>query len=237
MQLFYQANIVDGINLLNEEESRHIQKALRLTVGDTIRLTDGKGYYYEAQLAPNQGRSSAFKVLTKTLSPAPKHSIHIAIAPTKNADRIEWFVEKVVELGIQQISFISCDNSERKTINLDRIEKKAISAMKQSGQYHLPMINELIPFKQFAKTVKEEERFIGFVDEENPHHLKDLAKSKSSYVILIGPEGDFSEAELNLSYTNNFKKVSLGSTRLRTETAGIAACHILNLVNTQSVDL
>ncbi len=231
MQLFYQADIVDGINLLDEEESRHIQKALRLTVGDTIRLTDGKGYYYEAQLAPNQGRSSAFKVLTKTRSPAPKHSIHVAIAPTKNADRIEWFVEKVVELGIQQISFVLCDNSERKTINLDRIEKKAISAMKQSGQYHLPMINGLIPYKQFVKTVKEEERFIGFVDEENPHRLKDLAKSKSSYVILIGPEGDFSEAELNLSYTHNFKKVSLGSTRLRTETAGIAACHILNLVN------
>jgi len=231
MQLFYQANIVDGINLLDEEESRHIQKALRLTVGDTIRLTDGKGYYYEAQLAPNQGRSSAFKVLTKTLSPAPKHSIHVAIAPTKNADRIEWFVEKVVELGIQQISFVLCDNSERKTINLDRIEKKAISAMKQSGQYHLPMINELIPYKQFVKTVKEEERFIGFVDDENPHHLMNLAKSNDSYVILIGPEGDFSNAELELAIENKFKKISLGSTRLRTETAGIAACHILNLVN------
>ena len=231
MQLFYQANIVDGINLLDEEESRHAQKVLRLTVGDTIHLTDGKGCYYEGLLAPNQGKSSTFKVVNKTFSPPLKHSIHIAIAPTKNADRIEWFVEKAVEIGIQKISFILCDNSERRSINLERVEKKAISAMKQSGQYYLPLINEMVTLKQFVQSVKEKERFIGFVDDENPHHLMNLAKSNDSYVILIGPEGDFSNAELELAIENKFKKISLGSTRLRTETAGIAACHILNLVN------
>jgi 16S rRNA (uracil1498-N3)-methyltransferase len=233
MQLFYQANIVDGINLFDEEESRHAQKVLRLTVGDTIQLTDGKGCYYEGLLTPNQGKSLTFKVVNKTFSSPLKHSIHIAIAPTKNADRIEWFVEKAVEIGIQKISFILCDNSERRSINLERVEKKAISAMKQSGQYYLPLINELVPLKQFVKSVKEEERFIGFVDEENPHHLMNLAKSNDSYVLLIGPEGDFSKAELELAIENKFKKISLGSTRLRTETAGIAACHILNLVNSK----
>jgi 16S rRNA (uracil1498-N3)-methyltransferase len=231
MHLFYQANIADGINQFDEAESKHVQRVLRLSIGDTIHLTDGKGFLYEAQLTLTKTKNSSFKIVDKTYFPPPNYYIHIAIAPTKNADRIEWFAEKVMELGIQQISFVLCDNSERKTINLDRIEKKAISAMKQSGQYHLPMINELIPYKQFVKTVKEEERFIGFVDEENPHHLKNLAKKKSNYVILIGPEGDFSKAELDLAIENKFKKISLGSTRLRTETAGIAACHILNLIN------
>ncbi len=231
MQLFYQATITEDINLLDEEESKHIQRVLRLSVGDTIHLTDGKGFLYEAKLTPNQGKISTFNVINKTLFPAPNYFIHIAIAPTKNADRIEWFVEKAVEIGIQKISFILCDNSERRTINMDRIQKKAISAMKQSGQYYLPILNDIVPLKTIISNTKEEELFIGFVDEQNQTHLKTIAKPNSQYFVLIGPEGDFSKNELNLAQKLNFKKVSLGSSRLRTETAGLAACHILNLLN------
>jgi len=233
MHLFYQANIADGINQLEEEESKHVQRVLRLSVGDTIHVTNGKGFLYEAQLTPITTKSSSFKIVNKTVFPPANYSIHIAIAPTKNADRIEWFVEKAVELGIQQISFILCDNSERKSINLERIEKKAISAMKQSGQYHLPRINNIKPFKEFIQSAKEEELFIGFVDEQNPSHLQTTATPGKTYLILIGPEGDFSKNELALALQLNCKKVSLGANRLRTETAGIAACHILNLVNTK----
>jgi len=232
MQLFYQPNIAEGINQLDEEESKHVQRVLRLSVGDTINLTDGKGFLYEALLTPATAKNSSFKIVNKTYFPPPNYSIHVAIAPTKNADRIEWFVEKAVELGIQQISFILCDNSERKSINLERIEKKAISAMKQSGQFHLPILNDIVPLKQFVKSLKEEELFIGFVDEQNPSHLQSRATPGKSYLVLIGPEGDFSKNELSLVLQSSFTKISLGSTRLRTETAGIAACHVLNLVNT-----
>jgi 16S rRNA (uracil1498-N3)-methyltransferase len=218
--------------VLAEEESRHIQKVLRLAAGDTIQLTDGKGFLYKAQLLIPQGKNTAFKVINKIFVAPKNYSIHIAIAPTKNADRIEWFVEKAVELGIQQISFIECANSERKSINIERIEKKAISAMKQSGQYYLPVINDLVSFNQFVNSCREEERFIGFVDEDNQQQLFNIAKPTTNSLVLIGPEGDFSKDELALALNYNFKEISLGSTRLRTETAGIAACHILNLINT-----
>ncbi len=229
--LFYQPIITDGTNVLDEEESRHIQKVLRLSAGDIIQITDGKGFLYKAHLLIPQGNKTTFKIVDKTLFAPKPYSIHIAIAPTKNSDRIEWFVEKAVELGIQKISFIQCANSERKSMNLDRVEKKAISAMKQSGQYYLPVINDLVPFNQFVKSSVEEERFIGFVDEDNQQQLFNSAKPKSNSLVMIGPEGDFSKDELALAVNTNFRKISLGATRLRTETAGIAACHILNLVN------
>jgi 16S rRNA (uracil1498-N3)-methyltransferase len=231
MNLFYQANIAEGINQLDEEESKHVQRVLRLSIGDTIYLTDGKGSLYEAQLTQTKAKNTLFNVVNKIFFSPPHYSIHIAIAPTKNADRMEWFVEKAVELGIQQISFILCDNSERRTINIERIEKKAISAMKQSGQYWLPSINPIKPFKQFVETAKGNEHFIGFVDDQHPTHLQTAATPGKVYVVLIGPEGDFSKNELAFALEQNMKKISLGTTRLRTETAGIAACHILNLVN------
>lgn len=231
MQLFYQPNISDGTNALDEDESRHVQKVLRLGEGDLIHLTDGRGNLYEGKLISSKGKSTSFNVVNKTFFPPRNYKIHIAIAPTKNADRIEWFVEKAVELGIDQISFILCANSERRSINLDRIEKKALSAMKQSGQYYLPIMNEMISFKQFMQSAKDEELFMGYVDDQNPVHLQTAAKPGCTYLVMIGPEGDFSKSELALALQLNFKKVSLGLTRLRTETAGMAACHILNLIN------
>jgi 16S rRNA (uracil1498-N3)-methyltransferase len=138
--------------------------------------------------------------------------------------------KKATEIGIDKISFILCQNSEKKTINLDRIEKIAISAMKQSGQAWLPQLSDIIPFKEILKS-EASQQFIAFVDETNSDHLKSMAKANGDYLILIGPEGDFREEELSSALLADFKKVSLGKNRLRTETAGLAACQILNLIN------
>ncbi len=231
MQLFYQPLIAKGVTALDEEESSHARKVLRLKAGDVIQLTDGLGKFYEARITNTKSKSCEFTVLKSEQAPSRNYKIHIAIAPTKNADRIEWFVEKVVELGIDKISFLLCKNSERKSINLERIEKKAISAMKQSGQAFLPVIQEIRPFRQIIAESDEAEKFIGFVDEQNPLLLKNLAKPSTSGLVLIGPEGDFSPEEMQATLQQGFTKVCLGPTRLRTETAGIAACHILNLIN------
>lgn len=219
------------MHTLDEEESRHAQKVLRLKSGAIIQLTDGLGKFYEARLTNTESKQCEFTVLKSEQTPSRNYKIHVAIAPTKNTDRIEWFVEKAVELGIDKISFLLCKNSERKSINLERVEKKAISAMKQSCQAVLPVIQEIRPFRQVIAESNEEEKFIGFVDEQNPFLLKNLAKASASYLVMIGPEGDFSHEEMRDASQKGFAKVSLGPTRLRTETAGIAACHILNLIN------
>ena len=140
MALFYQPLVAKGVYKLDEEESRHAQKVLRLKLGATIQLTDGLGRFYDVRLTNTESRQCEFEVLKSEPAPSRNYKIHVAIAPTKNTDRIEWFVEKAVELGIDKISFILCKNSERKSINLDRVEKKAISAMKQSRQAYLPVI-------------------------------------------------------------------------------------------------
>ncbi|MFM9840047.1 MAG: 16S rRNA (uracil(1498)-N(3))-methyltransferase [Cyclobacteriaceae bacterium] len=230
MNLFYQPHIADGILNLNAEESRHAIKVLRMVKGDALHLTDGKGFFYTAQITEADAKKCSFEIIDKKQSPKRDYQIHIAIAPTKNADRMEWFVEKATEIGIDKISFILCRNSERKTINLDRIEKIAISAMKQSGQAWLPKVSSIVPFNEVLKH-NVSQKFIAFVDEKNTNHLKSVAKSNGNYLVLVGPEGDFSQEELNLALENNFKKVSLGNNRLRTETAGLVACQVLNLIN------
>ncbi len=155
----------------------------------------------------------------------------MAVAPTKNQDRLEWFVEKAIEFGVDEISFLRCEHSERTSIKQDRIDRIAVSAMKQSGRATLPVFNLLTDFKTFVETKSGTQRFIAYVDQENPDHLFQLATKQKNYTVLIGPEGDFSEAEIALASVNGFQKVSLGNHRLRTETAAIAACQILHLVN------
>ena len=157
--------------------------------------------------------------------------IHVAIAPTKNIDRLEWFVEKSVELGVDHISLLQCDHSERNKLNQERLVKKAISAMKQSLKYTLPAIHALQPFSSFVRSAKASLKFIAYVDEDISTHLKDSAPKDCDYLVLIGPEGDFSKKEIDLATAQGFKPVSLGKSRLRTETAGLAALHILNLIN------
>jgi 16S rRNA (uracil1498-N3)-methyltransferase len=230
LPLFYQPEIPNGILTLSRDESKHATKVLRLTSGDILDITDGMGCFYEARITNPDSFACSFTILkTKPQVPRPFH-IHLGIAPTKNTDRLEWFVEKAVELGIDEVSFLTCQNSERKSISLDRLEKLTVSAMKQSQQAWLPKLRPLIPFKDILSN-RATQKFIAFVDTKNPSHLKSLTTPNGNYLVLIGPEGDFSSSELQQSFDNGFQKVSLGPSRLRTETAGIAACHILNLVN------
>jgi 16S rRNA (uracil1498-N3)-methyltransferase len=230
VNLFYQPKIEEGVLHLDAEESRHATKVLRMAKGDELHLTNGKGFLYTCRITDADSKKCSFEIIERTHFKKRDFQIHIAIAPTKNIDRTEWFVEKATEIGIDQISFILCQNSERKHINLERTEKIAVSAMKQSGQAWLPKISPLTPFKEIIK-YEAPQKFIAFVDEQNPNHLKSLASANGNYLVLIGPEGDFRAEELSLALTKDFKKVSLGSNRLRTETAGLVACEILNFIN------
>lgn len=232
MQLFYLPNIQKGQFILDEAESIHCVKVLRHGLGDVIHVTDGEGKLYQASIIEAKPKACSlgnFTVVREEI--AKPYFIHIAIAPTKNVERIEWFVEKAIELGIDQISFLHCQNSERKGINLERIQKKAIGALKQSLHLKLPVLSEEMPFKKFISEPLNGQKFIAYVDEHHEAHLKTEARASQHYTILIGPEGDFTEEEIKLSFAQQFLPVSLGKSRLRTETAGLAACMMLNWLN------
>ena len=233
MRSFFQPEILNGDLYLDAEESRHCVKVLRLKEQDQIIVLDGSGGYHTVSITNANHKKCEFEILKSEVFAHGEQYIHIAIAPTKNLDRIEWFVEKAVEIGVKEISFFFSDNSERKHFKTDRVIKKAVSAMKQSLKTYLPIINKPIKLSDFITQYQngETQRFIAYVDQANPDLLFDLAQPKQNVIVLIGPEGDFSEKELNLAIDNQYTKVSLGESRLRTETAGIAACHILNLIN------
>jgi len=230
VNLFYQPGIPEGIHHLDREESHHVIRVLRMSEGQNLDLTDGRGFFYVARITKADPKKCEFEIVNKREAPKRNFHIHIAIAPTKNMDRTEWFIEKAIEIGVDQISFLLCKNSERKVINQERIEKIAISAMKQSQQAWFPRLSQMIPFKEIIST-QSDQKFIAYVDSENPKHLKDSISSGKKYLVLIGPEGDFSKEELTQAINSGFEKVSLGANRLRTETAGLAAVHILNLKN------
>ncbi|MBO3697057.1 16S rRNA (uracil(1498)-N(3))-methyltransferase [Roseivirga sp. E12] len=227
MQLFYQPELVNGIHHLSADESRHAIKVLRLKLGQEIQLIDGKGSFYKARITGDNHKKCEFEVIEKKEESKQKGYRHIAIAPTKNLDRTEWFVEKAVEIGVDRISFILTKNSERKVLKTDRLVKKAISAMKQSIKATLPLIDEMVTIKSFLAAADGDNKFIAYVDFDNPTELKsDVGEDN---LVLIGPEGDFTQEEVDLAIAKGFQKVSLGQSRLRTETAGVAAVHILNL--------
>jgi 16S rRNA (uracil1498-N3)-methyltransferase len=229
MLLFYQPEIPQGVHHLNEEESRHAVKVLRLQQGKVIDITDGQGKFYQASITDAHQKHCAFELLKTTeVAPFPVYR-HIAIAPTKNIDRLEWFVEKAVEFGVDRITPILCDHSERRVVKHERLQKKAVSAMKQSLKAWLPQIDEAVTLKSFLTTASTEHGFIAYVDHENTDFLSQLKQPAGNHLVLIGPEGDFSEAEVAMAEASGFRKVSLGPSRLRTETAAIAAVHLLNL--------
>jgi 16S rRNA (uracil1498-N3)-methyltransferase len=229
VNLFYQPGIPQGIHHLDREESHHAIRVLRMDKGRTLELTDGKGAFYVATIVRADPKKCEFEIIEKKEIAKREFQIHIAIAPTKNADRVEWFIEKATEIGIEQISFLLCKNSERKSINFERLEKVAVSAMKQSQQAWLPRLSEMTVFKEIL-TTSADQKFIAHVDATNPKQLHFISKPKKSYLVLIGPEGDFSKEELELAEKNDFEKVSLGPNRLRTETAGLAAVQSLNFI-------
>jgi len=229
--LFYQPSIQQGIFHLDPTESKHCTKVLRKKAGDKIHITDGKGFLYEAMITVAAPGECKFDIQNRKPEEAKSFSIHIAISPTKHPDRLEWFVEKAVELGVDRITLMACEHTEQSHFKLERLDKIAISAMKQSLRLSLPTIEGLTDFKTMIEDTSALSKFIAHVDEGNPGHLMIMAPRNSHYLVLIGPEGDFSSHELQLADKKKFLKVSLGSHRLRTETAGLSACHILNLVN------
>jgi len=218
---------------LSEEESHHATRVLRLKLDDYITLIDGKGTTAIGQVTELNKKALSYKIINSRFEKIILPEIHIAIAPTKSNDRFEFFLEKVTELGISSITPLQCSNSERKNIKLDRFEKIVLSAVKQSGNLHLPKVNELTKFSDFvSSTTSDIAYFIAHCEDDNSkQELKDNLKNYKKVCILIGPEGDFTPEEIILAKTNNFKPVSLGQTRLRTETAGIIACHTVRLIS------
>jgi 16S rRNA (uracil1498-N3)-methyltransferase len=231
LNLFYQPRLSEGHLQLDEDESQHAIKVLRYQPGDEIPVTDGKGTLYFCTIESIAKKTCSLKIISTESRPRPVHHIHIALAPTKSADRMEWFVEKATEIGIQEITFIQTQRSERPKINLERMNKAAIAAIKQSGQVWLPLIYGLTDFKTILSN-KAKQKFIAHVDvEKSTQHLFRLAQPASDYLVLIGPEGDFNTAEINEAISAGFNPISLGASTLRTETAAIIACHTLNLLH------
>jgi 16S rRNA (uracil1498-N3)-methyltransferase len=232
MFLFYQPEINDGVQFLDADESRHCVKVLRKRTGDVIVVTDGKGFFYDVTITLADAARCTFNVIGRRAAPEKKYFIHIAISPTKNADRMEWFVEKATEIGVGHITLMQCRNSERTKMKTTRLLKVAISAMKQSLKASLPRIDEeIVEFDDVLRQSYEQEKCIAYVDEANQLHLRDAVARDRSCIVLIGPEGDFTQKELEAASAHSFRKVSLGPSRLRTETAGLVACHTLNLLN------
>ena len=233
MQLFYNSEIknTDTSFVFDKEESKHIVKVLRKKESDKIFITNGLGFLFISEISLASDKKCEVKILEIQEFEKPKYNLHIAVAPTKMNDRLEWFLEKATEIGIQEITPIICEHSERKVYKIDRAEKIIQSAMKQSNQFYLPKINEPVSFKEFISNTKSENKFIAHCIETERKQLKESVNPSENYVILIGPEGDFSENEIELALANNYKAVLLGNTRLRTETAALVACHTVALIN------
>lgn len=232
MHLFYTPDITGNEYTLPEEESKHCIKVLRLEAGDQVSLVDGKGGFYTCEIIqPNAKRCEVRCIEKKEHYGQRDFRVHIAIAPTKNIERIEWFLEKCTEIGIDEITPLLCEHSERKIIKLDRLEKVIISAMKQSLKAYLPTLHPMTSFPQFVKNHENTLKCIAHCDEGNKHSLHEIYSPHQNVTILIGPEGDFSSHEIELAMNRDFIPVTLGNSRLRTETAGIVACHSINFLN------
>ncbi len=232
MQIFYVPQIDGSEIFLDQTESRHSVKVLRLAQGELVQVVDGEGGFYEARIEDANPKKCKLSVVSATKEFGKSNfRLHIAIAPTKNNERLEWFLEKATEIGIDEITPILCEHSERKSIKPERLEKITIAAMKQSLKAYLPKLNMLTPFSSFISSVEAQKKFIAHCNEGNKIHLKDDIKKGEDLLVLIGPEGDFSVEEVALAKKRNFTEITLGPSRLRTETAGVAACLIANLAN------
>lgn len=230
MKLFF-GEINNGKAIINDEEQQHIVKVLRMRDGEEIHVTDGKGNVASGKLMIEGKKANIEVSEIKTHAPNFNPKLHIAIAPTKNIDRIEFFVEKSVEMGISEITILQTEKTERKNINIDKLRKQAIAASKQSLRFHFPVVNDLIKLPDFLKNINSEKTFVAHCNENLERiELKEIPKL-DEITFLIGPEGDFSEKEINYLSENKVKAVSLGNQRLRTETAGIfvASWNYLNL--------
>ncbi|WP_290699468.1 16S rRNA (uracil(1498)-N(3))-methyltransferase [Lacinutrix sp.] len=233
MQLFYNSEITENTKqfTFSKEESKHIVKVLRKKSGDIMHITNGTGWFFSAKILSDNIKKCDAEITTKQFQEQSKYRLHLAVAPTKMNDRYEWFLEKATEIGIQEITPIICDHSERKVIKQERFEKILQSAMKQSLSCYLPKLNSAITFKDFINQDFKGDLFMAHCEETNKKSLKKVLKQNQNTTILIGPEGDFSTKEIEVAIAKEFIPVTLGETRLRTETAAIVACHSVAFVN------
>ncbi|MCD8440563.1 16S rRNA (uracil(1498)-N(3))-methyltransferase [Tenacibaculum finnmarkense] len=225
MQLFFNPDITTETTQItfDKEESRHIVRVLRKKEGDILQITNGAGFLFSVSITIANDKRCLTTVVKYEEKPNNRdYYLHVAIAPTKNNDRLEWFLEKATEIGIDEITPIICDNSERKIVKIDRLNKIVQAAMKQSLQFTLPKLNDPIKLSEFFKKDVTSKLFIAHCEENiEKKLLKNIADKNENYTILIGPEGDFSSKEIDYALNHNFKPISLGDNRLRTETAGL----------------
>ncbi|HAI76436.1 MAG TPA: 16S rRNA (uracil(1498)-N(3))-methyltransferase [Microscillaceae bacterium] len=233
MQLFYiEQPALSGAVFLSEEESFHCIKVLRHRQGDVLHLTDGVGNFYVGRLQQADSKKALVAIEETLPQPAPVYSVHLAVAPTKNMDRNEWLLEKAVELGVQQVSWLQCQHSERIHLKWERLQKIALSAIKQSLQAYLPVQQALVAFDKFLPTIPNHfQKRMAYIDQAPSPLLQHTLQPRQDVCVLIGPEGDFSPEEVALAKQLDFQLVSLGKNRLRTETAAVVACHTCHLIN------
>ena len=233
MLLFFQENCSPPTITLSPDESKHLIKVLRKQTGDEVIVTNGEGKLFHCLIQSPLPKGTSLKVIKEEEIPKLPFEIHLAICPTKSPDRMEWLVEKITEIGFDYIYLMKSENSERSFLKADRLEKKIIAACKQSLQFHKPEIKSDWTFEQIVTSPDFDgfQKFIAYVDESHQNHLLDLAVKNRNYLILIGPEGDFSPNEIDSAISKGFAPVSLGKNRLRTETAGLTAVQMLQVAN------
>ena len=234
MHLFYTPDIATTLEL-PQDEAAHALRVLRLTEGAEVMLTDGKGSFYRAEIDIISGKRCYMRIV-ETITPEPmwKGHLHLAMAPTKNMDRIEWFAEKATEIGFDELTFLDCRFSERKVVKTERVEKILVSAMKQSLKPTLPILNSMTPFDKFINYRFGGKKFIAHCYDGDKLPLMQALQCGEDALVLIGPEGDFSPEEVQKAIANGFQPITLGHSRLRTETAALVAVHTMNLVNSKS---
>ena len=234
MQLFFHPDVSEGDVevVFPKEESRHIMKVLRKKEGDVLHLTNGKGWIFTTEVISAQTKSCVGRITASEKQKPLPYSLHLAVAPTKMNDRYEWFLEKATEIGISEITPVICEHSERKVFKNERFERVIQSALKQSLHAYFPVLHEPLAFSDFLKEKLPQEKFIAHCEETSDKNLlsKEL-KPQTEVLVLIGPEGDFSSEEIIAAKEAGFKAVSLGNSRLRTETAAVVACHTVALIN------
>ncbi|MBC7567373.1 MAG: 16S rRNA (uracil(1498)-N(3))-methyltransferase [Pedobacter sp.] len=233
MHIFYTPDIESTEYTLNEEESKHCIRVLRLSKGSVISLIDGRGGMYKAEIVSDNKRNVTVSIIDTVLNYQKRnHYLHIAVAPTKNIDRLEWFLEKATELGIDEITPVICSRSERKVVKEERLSKVITSAVKQSLKAYHPILNPCIDLSDFLGLRFEGTKMIAHcVEGEAKQYISQICMIDKRYTILIGPEGDFTPEEIQVALDNDFKPLTLGNTRLRTETAALAACFEVNYLN------
>ncbi len=232
MHIFYTPDIDSDIYNLSEEESKHCVRVLRLQRGSPVQLVDGVGGFYDAILEDPHPKRAALRVTGVQRGYGKRnHYLHIAVAPTKNIERLEWFLEKATEIGIDEITPLICERSERKDLKADRLNKVITSAVKQSIKAYHPKLNEAVKFKDFVSSASNRHKYIAHCIDSEKSTLKDNIELNSDYLVIIGPEGDFTSSEVRDALDANFLPIALGNSRLRTETAALEACFEINFLN------